>query len=199
MDVYGETETRITGNRIAHIGPRTACNQMQGIYTGSTSAYIANNILSDISGYGIHLWRAGGNSTVINNDVRVTRYGGIVVGAEAGQTTDYVLVANNIVRQSTYYGIREYADSGGTLGSHNRYTHNDVLGSGSGDYYLPSGATPQQAYSVDPQYVNWISDGSGDYHLQPSSPLIGAGTSQGAPSTDFDGNSRQGNYNVGAY
>jgi hypothetical protein len=199
INYYDGTGARIIGNRIAHAGPGTSCNLMHGIYVGNTNAYIANNIISDISGYGIQIWPGGDNSAVVNNDVSYARTGGIIVGADTGYSADYVLVANNIVRGGIW-GIREYVSDGGQVGPHNTYTNNDVFGS-TIPYYFVSGATPQNSFGVDPQYVWWVSDGSGDYHLQATSPMIGKGTSIGAPTTDFDGNPRpQGNgYDIGAY
>jgi hypothetical protein len=49
--------------------------------------------------------------------------------------------------------------------------------------------------------VNYTGDASGDYHLTSSSPAIDAGTSTGAPSTDFaDGPRPQGSgFDIGAY
>ena len=54
---------------------------------------------------------------------------------------------------------------------------------------------------VDPQFVNYQPDGTGDYHLQNTSPAIDAGTSIGAPTTDLDGNPRpQGDgFDIGLY
>jgi hypothetical protein len=198
INSYLGTGLQIIGNRVAHAGLGT-CTQMNGIYIGQTNSYVANNIISDVSGAGIQLWPAGNNSTIVNNDVANAREEGIIVGAGTGHSADYVHVANNIVRGGLW-GIREYVSSGGKVGPHNTYTNNDVFGSNT-PYYFVSGATPQNSFSVDPQFVSWVSDGSGDYHLQATSPMIDAGTSIGAPTTDFGGNPRpQGKrYDIGAY
>ncbi|MCX5825095.1 MAG: hypothetical protein NTY86_16780, partial [Deltaproteobacteria bacterium] len=46
--------------------------------------------------------------------------------------------------------------------------------------------------SADPKFVNpnYANPGEGDFHLQPGSPAIDAGTSDGAPSTDLEGHAR---------
>lgn len=141
INYYFGTGAQIVGNRIAHAGPGTSCAHMHGIYVGDTNAYIANNSISDISGYGIQIWPGGDNSTVLNNDICYARRGGIIVGADTGYSADHVLVANNIVRGGLW-GIREYASSGGKVGPHNTYINNDVFGSNT-PYYFVSGATPQ--------------------------------------------------------
>jgi hypothetical protein len=54
---------------------------------------------------------------------------------------------------------------------------------------------------VDPQFVNFQKDGSGDYHLRPGSPALGAGVELGAPSIDIDGKPRppEGGVDIGVY
>ena len=53
----------------------------------------------------------------------------------------------------------------------------------------------------DAQFADYQSDGSGNYHLEATSPAIDAGTSIGAPSTDYDGKPRpQGrDFDIGPY
>ena len=49
---------------------------------------------------------------------------------------------------------------------------------------------------ADPQFVNAA---AGDLHLKPGSPCLGAGTPNGAPATDLDGNTRPSLPSMGAY
>jgi carbohydrate binding protein with CBM4/9 domain/parallel beta helix pectate lyase-like protein len=202
IDIYGGTGARVIGNRIANIG--IGCNQMHGIYSGQNDAYFANNIISNIAGDGIVVWPQGDHATVVNNDVSHINQDGISIGAASATTdpvgsgsADYAFVANNSVRGVAHYGIREY----GNAGVHNVYTNNNVIAAGLGSYYLLNGLTAQHPMSYDPQYVNWVSDGSGDYQLHATSPLIDAGTTQDAPNTAFDGTARpQGTgIDIGAY
>lgn len=56
---------------------------------------------------------------------------------------------------------------------------------------------------TDPMFVNQVDwtrapTTDGDYHLQPDSPLIDRGISDGAPVTDIDGDTRSNNPDLGA-
>jgi hypothetical protein len=54
---------------------------------------------------------------------------------------------------------------------------------------------------ADPMFVRRAWGETGDYHLREGSPAIDAGTSEGAPSVDLDGNARphDNGYDIGAY
>jgi hypothetical protein len=60
---------------------------------------------------------------------------------------------------------------------------------------IEGGWTGNGNINVDPLFV-----GNGDYHLQAGSPCIDAGTAEGAPTSDIDGDSRpQGaGYDIGS-
>jgi hypothetical protein len=106
-------------------------------------------------------------------------------------------------------GLREE----GTIGAYNVYNHNLVFSNGTNFMFLTGSCVG--CLSVNPQFVNYQANGTGDYHLASGSPAINAGvtgasTSTGCvtggiipcvPSTDFDGISRpQGAaYDIGAY
>ena len=75
---------------------------------------------------------------------------------------------------------------GGTLGTHDHYLNNLFSNCFSGNRFLTGSLTA--SVNANPLFVNYTGDQTGDYHLQSSSPAIDAGTSSGAPSTDFDGN-----------
>ena len=122
---------------------------------------------------------------------------GIVVGADGGVTDDNTIVSNNIVRDNQNWGIREI----GQTGTHNQYLNNLLYHNANGGFLLQNGNTDVNTLTVDPQFVNYQLDGSGDYHLVGKSTAIDSGTSIGAPAYDLDGNPRPqgGGFDRGVY
>jgi hypothetical protein len=117
-----------------------------------------------------------------------------------------MVVANNIAVNNTRspagIGISEYEYRGQhTIGSHNQILNNLIYGNPDGNMILLEGNTASGTIASVAQFVNFQQDGSGDYHLKSTSPAIDAGTSVGAPSTDYDGNPRPQNkaYDIGPY
>jgi len=78
------------------------------------------------------------------------------------------------------------------------FSYNDIEGCvGSGKEWDGTLGTDDGGnIDLDPKFV-----GSGDYHLQAGSPCIDAGTSDGAPTEDLEGNTRpqRSGYDMGAY
>jgi hypothetical protein len=101
---------------------------------------------------------------------------GIGVGANV-DVSSTVTITNNIVVSHTI-GI-----SGTPVTA--TLSYNDVWGNSQANYAGLSPGTTD--VSVDPLFRNPAGD---DYHLCAASPLIDAGTNQGAPATDFDGDAR---------
>jgi len=196
---YSASNDDIIGNIVGNIGPSIgSCNTVQGIYLSNSGGVTANNIVFAVSAWGIQMWHAATNATIINNTV-FNCYGGIVVGAgdsPGGVTADNTLVANNIVYKNTGYGIYEY----GATGTHNRYINNLVTGNPT-EVALLNGLSAAATVSADPQFVNYQANGTGDYHLKSTSPAINGGTSTNAPTTDFSGGTRPvgGAWDIGAY
>jgi hypothetical protein len=107
-------------------------------------------------------------------------------------------VLNNIVVNNGSYGIVQ----GEQTGSDNQYLNNIVYGNVDDDWFIDgSWSIPPTNIAADPQFVNYQSDGTGNYHLEPGSPAIDSGTSVEAPSDDFDGGPRpQGmGWDIGPY
>jgi Protein of unknown function (DUF1565) len=196
---YSASNDDIIGNIVGNIGPSPgSCNTVQGIYLSNSGGITANNIVFAVSAWGIQMWHAATNATIVNNTVFAC-YGGITVGAgdsPGGVTSDNTLVANNIVYENTGYGIYEY----GATGTHNRYINNLVTGNPT-EISLQNGLSATGTVTADPQFVNYQANGTGDYHLKSTSPAINAGTSTSAPVTDFSGGTRPvgGAWDIGAY
>jgi hypothetical protein len=192
---YGGVGGVVDGNLIYNLGPSGAKSSTagHGIYQTGPST-VTNNIVYNVAGVGITTWHGAQSIDIINNTVDGARDCGICVGSgDSGGTSstgDYLNVRNNIVT-NTPSGILE----GGTTGVHNTYMNNlfDNVGT---TYSLQNGLTASGTVSANPMFV-----GSGDYHLQASSPAIDRGTSSGAPATDFDGNARPvgSGYDIGAF
>ena len=208
---YTTHDDEIIGNLIYNIGPAlpNTCNQWHGIYEDNVNDIISNNIVDNIrGGFGIHCWHACAGSTITNNLVFNNNAGGIIIGG--GDAPNYarsqannIRVANNIAVYNNRYGISEDEYPGQhTLGANDIFTNNLTFGNTLGNYhFIYPNRTPIHAVYTDPQFINYQANGFGDYHLKPGSPAIDSGTSIGASSIDFDGNTRpQGaGYDIGPY
>jgi hypothetical protein len=187
---YAAHDDVVLGNMVERIGAYTnpnAAHDVHGIYVSNARDVVQNNIVANVQSYGIHCWHAATDGTIANNLVFGANAGGIIVGqgdnGSTPQGADNFVVTNNIVVHNQGYGILEE----GLTGTHNRYLNNLVSGNRSGAFALQNGNEDQATVVADPGFVNYRSDGTGDYHLAPGSPCIDAGTSQGAPAQDYAG------------
>jgi hypothetical protein len=196
---YNAHDDDIIGNVVNNIGDTypELCEYVHGIYHSTARGHIMNNISYDNAGCGINLWHAATATVVTNNLSFGNKEHGISLGTNTdntdGDTGDNFIVANNISIDNALLGIRERIG----VGSHNQYLNNIVYGNGDapfGDehYDWPSSADNKDINTIteDVRFVDYQINGTGDYHLQPGSPAIDAGTNVGAPSTDFDGKTR---------
>jgi len=180
----------IIANVVHDIGDYNHAHQLKhGIYHANLRGHIWNNLVYRCQGWGIHLWHAATQVTIANNTVFNNSYGGMLIGDgddpggfPARVVNDYTVVRNNIVYRNglqpgaSGYGVEEY----GNTGVHNQYLNNLVYQNGPADWRLQNGITAVATIRAEPQFVNYQPDGSGDYHLQPASPAIHAGTDSGA-------------------
>jgi len=111
---------RIIGNYIHDNGnfndPSTA-NMDHGIYFGSGSGLIANNIIEHNYSFGVHIYPSASNVTVQQNTIIKNGKSGVIIG---GQTTDCssttgcppqptnTLVVNNIIAFNGQHAIHSY-------------------------------------------------------------------------------------------
>ena len=164
-----------------------------------------------------------GNVTITNNIVTgnsVTKFYGGGVHAElysGSGTVGTVTLTNNTIAENTAngFGGGAYLNVSGSPGGTVNCYDNIIWGNTGGDIYLQSGSRPTNGYNND--YTNMVGSwtnsannidadplfvGSGDYHLQPSSPCIDVGNNSapGLPSTDFEGDDRivKGTVDIGA-
>lgn len=195
---YGGADIVLSQNVVHDIGPRS-CKFIHGLYQ-TASGRVVNNIVYHVSGWGIHLWHDVHSVAVANNTVFNCLQGGILVGGgDYVRTTgpaDHITVANNIVFDNAGFGIAET----GETGLHNLYTHNLSDGNGR-DWRLLTSSPDRFAVEANPDFVHYLPDGGGNYHLAQGSPAIGAGLEAVAPPVDLDGVPRRqsSNCDMGAY
>ena len=197
----------VEGNWIWNIGPPRSvsfrCNQQHGIYvTSGVGGRLQNNVIFGIwQGLAFHLTGIGlSNWTIANNTLfdvgdSVHSDGGGFILDCLGGTCDNNTITNNIfyrMQNTTFYEVND----GGTVGSHNLYSNN-LVNSSAGNTLVTG--NPVNTVTGDPMFVNYTDNIAGDYHVQPGSPAVGAGTSTGAPATDVDGNARSTPETIGAY
>lgn len=193
----------VDGNYVYNVG-QAGCGTTQGIYPNSGSSggttIIENNIVFQVSGFGIQSWANTGGDIIVNNTVFNTGDGCVVIGTDTqGQTNGNDFVANNIC-YATPGGIREEGYSSAATGTNNVYEDN-LFYKDTTNYSLQNGLVGTGTVTADPLFVNYTGDQTGNYHLQSNSPAIGIGTSTNAPTADFDGNTRpqSGAWDIGAY
>ena len=204
---YTAADDDIIGNVVHDIGVPGKCNGVQGIYHSNLRGKIMNNIVYRVSAWGIHLWHAANNVVIANNTVFAngtsSMGGGIEVGSgdsPGGIAVNNTKVINNIVYNNPGSSITQYCYSGQScIGSTNVTANNLIYGNGRGISLKVGSATGTVA--VDPKFVNYQSNGSGNYRLQSSSPAINKGTATSAPAYDIDNISRPlgGLPDIGAY
>ena len=189
----------IDSNYIYHTGNSQLDH---GIYVWDGSSVLFNNVIGNISGYGISLWHTPQNVLIYNNTIfnggtsRGYSSGGILIGAGEHPSSDarHCIVANNIVYGSKSAGIME----GGI--THDNLFINNLTYNNARNWELANG-TQSGSIIADPLFVDYKEDGTGDYSIRPISKAVDKGTPQYSSATDFDGNSRRNGPlpDVGAY
>ncbi len=191
----------IDSNKVVNIGPAGSnCGNIFGITGEGQNNTISNNIIANSNG-GFE-WHENSNgsagSIFVNNTVINNRHAGALIDTTAPYTP--ITIENNIfVNNNGTCGVDIYAGGSATL------ITNLFNGNSPGAYCLDGTEEPApdpsgQTYA-DPQFVNYQGDGSGDYHLQPTSLAKNAGTADNAPAADFESVVRpQGpGFDIGAY
>jgi hypothetical protein len=204
---YSGSNGDIISNVVHDIGTPGACNGVQGIYHSNYGGRIIDNLVYRVSAFGIHLWHAANQVTVMNNTIfnngSASIGGGIVAGrgdSGAGVMVN-TIISNNIVVNNLHSGISQYCYSGDPcIGSGNVTANNLVSGNGGGNISLKVGSATG-TIAADPQFVNYQANGSGDYHLKSTSPAINHGVPLSGVATDLDGKPRVSGsaVDIGAY
>jgi hypothetical protein len=151
---------------------------------------IANNVVYRNAHDCITSWHAATQLTIANNTVLDCPGAGITIGSGGPGATSRgnvrTLVSNNLV-YGNGQGVVETSDGTHRVGPGNRYLSNLVFRSGSGDLRVgdaPSrGAVVSGTVNRDPR----IMSAANGYRPTAASPAIDAGTTIGAPRSDFNG------------
>lgn len=192
-------------NLVARVETTRLQTGVQGIYPANVSCTIYNNIVVDISQYGIHQWHGASESDFYNNLVINCRDGCFLIGGDStgpGGLSSNNNIYNNICGFSTY-GIREYAEPS-TAVTHTTMRSNMIFGCTVPVSIVAAGSTESGRISTttaNARFVAYATDGTGDYHLSAGSPAIGAANSSFVPANDFDYNARpvSATYDIGPY
>jgi hypothetical protein len=138
------------------------------------------------------------NNTIFGNSGYGIVYGGCQEAYNNGCPTSGINIYNNII-----YDNRGGIQGPTTANDVNNVIKNNLVFGNTTQYDLasPSLSSITGAVIADPQFVNYIRTGGGDYHLKSTSPAIDKGLATYAPPTDIDGVARpQGSaVDIGAY
>src|SRR3990167_1819427 len=196
-----------------------------GIYVPADNTIIDGNTVHDNGWYGIHVYEAAEGFTSDNNTIRNNHVynngvgaGGAAILASSGSNH---LVYNNIARAQTGQGIRiRYSCT--SFGVYN----NTVYGNSEVSIYVFSDSSATVRNNImdgnttdDPTFDGTVTDsnnrcdsgcataaspgfvnaGAANFHLIPTSAMVGAGVAVAGITTDHDGVTRPNPPSIGAY
>jgi len=185
---------------------------VHGIYVHTFYNVISNNLVYNCAGWGVEQGHEVSNSTIVNNTIFECG-GGVMLGTGGSSgTSDNNIINNNILVYNGpgYSGHGYGIDAIQNYGNNNSITDNLLYGNKPSNISsaLNSAANISGGITnIDPNsgtvFVDWLSNGEGNYELKAGSPAIHAGTNVGAPSLDIDGDPRPwpsgGRWDIGAY
>ena len=183
---------------------------VHGIYVHTYYNLIRNNLVYNCAGWGVEQGHEVSDSTIVNNTI-LECGGGVMIGTGGSSgNSDNNRINNNVLVYNGpgYNGHGDGIDAIANYGPHNTITDNlfygnqpDNISSALDGYATISGSISNVDPASGSVFVQWKSNGSGDYHLKSGSPAINVGTSAGAPPFDIDGGKRPagGAWDIGAY
>jgi parallel beta-helix repeat protein len=183
---------RIIGNYIhdnGNFGNASTAYQDHGIYFGSGSGLIANNIIEHNYSFGVHLYPSASNVIVQQNTIIKNGQSGVIidncapVGCSPQPTNN--LVVNNIIAFNKVHAFQSSVRLTGAAGNvikNNLFWGNEV-GDIPTDERLTRGLTfiDQNNTIADPRFI-----GDSNYRLQIGSPAIDAALSPYTQPDDYD-------------
>jgi len=187
---------RLIGNRIHDNGdfanPAQA-NLDHGIYFGSGSGLIANNIIEHNYAFGVQLYPSARDVRVEHNTIVKNGRAGVIIASEPGQAQPLSAnnrVVNNIIASNTQNAVTSYGTIGpGNIVENNIFWANGTAGS-------TAGLTMRGNIGKDPRFT-----GAADYRLLSTSPAIDTALSAYTQPNDFALTPRpqRGASDIGAY
>ena len=181
-------------------------NNTDGIRHGTVDGVIANNLFYDQpNGHHVQVGSQA-DGLIITNNTFVRAYqtnsrsaNAVQIYGESNQyATKNVVVVNNVIADNLHRGVY---GSGPTMTS-NTVRYNLAYNNPWGDFVPQYGSStlftlgPGNITGADPKFVN---PGGDDFRLRSDSPAIGRADAAYAPPTDFTGNPRDSNPDIGAY
>lgn len=207
------------------LNPRPSnCNTAQGVYPGASKygAVVENNLIIKVPVGGIS-GSAPCNNVYTNNTI-VSTYNGINISPLDMAYCPGGVAGNNTISNNAFFNIGQaniwYVNGPSCSSGHPSLFGANISDGGVPDFSGYGGYTgPQSCDTVSPNpwthqggasfFVNYQTNGSGDYHLKAGSAGINSGSTACAsggvtpcvPSTDINGTARPQNssYDVGAY
>jgi Abnormal spindle-like microcephaly-assoc'd, ASPM-SPD-2-Hydin/Right handed beta helix region len=185
---------------------------VHGIYVHTFYNVISNNLVYNCAGWGVEQGHEVSNSTIVNNTIFECG-GGVMLGTggSSGTSNNNVINNNILVYNGPGYSGHGYGiDAIQNYGDDNSITDNLLYGNKPSNINpaLSGAATNSGSITnVDPNsntiFVDWQSNGEGNYELKTGSPAIHTGTNISAPLFDINGGPRPwpagGHWDLGAY
>ncbi len=173
-------DLQVVGNIILRHGPlpKAACNTgPNGLYIDTQGAIIENNLIVQVHNIGIQNYGQDCNARISNNTVITAHFGMIITGGgEAQCTSGHNTINNNIILNTI--SSKFWGNIGCDASHPNLIGHNITDGVGADFDRTPNSCSTVSSLihaSGASLFVNYKTDGTGDYSLKAASPADAAG------------------------
>jgi hypothetical protein len=183
-------DLQVTGNFIKNFGPPNyplSCNASNyGMYIDTQNATIENNVIVHVGVFGIQNYGQPCGTRISNNTFINAHFAMTVSGDGEGICTPgKVTINNNIMVGMKKGAIGQISQLPCTDSAHQSFFGNNISDGTVSDFV---NAPPASCNTTSPStfvhasgaslFVNYQTDGTGDYHLKADSGVVGAGTTQ---------------------